>query len=57
MTDIYENGSVTASFSVYEDFCNYEKGIYQHVTGDFEGEHDVKIVGWGVDDVNYYFYF
>ena len=52
MKEIYENGSVEASFSVYEDFIQYKSGIYQHVTGDFLGGTTVKIIGWGVDDQN-----
>lgn len=25
-------------------------GVYQYTTGDYEGGHAVKIVGWGVED-------
>lgn len=32
-TEIFENGSVSASFSVYEDFLTYKSGIYQHLYG------------------------
>lgn len=48
-TEIYENGSVSASFSVYEDFLTYRSGIYQHVYGSYLGGHAVKIIGWGVE--------
>lgn len=55
MLDIYENGPVEASFTVYEDFLTYSSGIYQHVTGSAIGGHDVKIIGWGVEnDVKYW---
>ena len=55
MLDIYENGPVEASFTVYEDFLTYSSGIYQHVTGSVLGGHDVKIIGWGVEnDVKYW---
>ena len=52
MKEIYENGSVEAVFTVYEDFVDYKSGIYQHVVGDYLGEHAVKIIGWGIDDQN-----
>ncbi len=50
MNEIYENGSITAAFSVYEDFADYKAGIYQHVTGDYMGGHAVKIIGWGSEN-------
>ena len=31
MQEIYENGPVKASFTVYKDFINYLSGVYQHV--------------------------
>ena len=46
--EIYENGSISATFSVYEDFGDYASGVYQHVTGSFLGGLSVKIIGWGV---------
>lgn len=49
-TEIYENGSVEAAFTVYEDFVLYKEGVYQHVTGSRLGGHAIKIVGWGVED-------
>ena len=55
MQEIYENGSVEGAFSVYDDFSDYDKGIYQHVTGAFLGGHAIKIIGWGVEnDVKYW---
>ena len=56
MKEIYENGSVEGTFSVYEDFADYESGVYQHVTGSYEGGHAIKIIGWGVteDGVKYW---
>ena len=50
MQDIYENGSVEASFTVYEDFLNYKSGIYQYVSGNYLGSHAVKIIGWGEEN-------
>lgn len=50
MTEIYQKGSVTASFIVYEDFALYKEGVYQHVAGELLGGHAVKIIGWGVEN-------
>jgi len=47
---IMEGGPVETAFTVYEDFANYESGIYHHVQGGVEGGHAVTIVGWGVED-------
>ena len=49
-TEIYERGSIEASFLVYEDFVNYYEGVYQHVEGKALGGHAIKIIGWGVEN-------
>ena len=36
---------------IYEDFMNYQSGIYKHVTGDEIGGHAMKLVGYGIDDI------
>jgi len=38
------------AFDVYEDFFNYESGVYTHVSGSFAGGHAVKMLGWGVEN-------
>lgn len=38
------------AFTVYSDFMNYAGGIYEHVSGYYEGGHAVKIIGWGVEN-------
>ena len=48
--EIYESGSVEASFSVYEDFLTYKSGVYQHITGGYIGGHAIKILGWGIEN-------
>jgi cathepsin B len=48
--EIYANGPVEASFTVYEDFLSYNGGVYQHKTGQNVGGHAVKILGWGTED-------
>uniref|UniRef100_A0A669B2G7 Cathepsin B n=1 Tax=Oreochromis niloticus TaxID=8128 RepID=A0A669B2G7_ORENI len=50
MTELYKNGPVEASFTVYDDFLLYKSGVYQHVTGDVLGGHSIKILGWGDDN-------
>mmetsp|Transcript_13301 Transcript_13301/g.9603 ORF Transcript_13301/g.9603 Transcript_13301/m.9603 type:complete len:265 (-) Transcript_13301:39-833(-) len=43
-------GPLDVNFKVYEDFYNYDSGVYVHTTGSYLGGHAVKLVGWGVDD-------
>ena len=33
---------------MYEDFYNYQSGVYEYVTGDFVGGHAIKVLGWGI---------
>ena len=49
-SEIFNHGSVQASYAVYEDFLNYKEGVYQHVEGSYMGGHAVKIIGWGVEN-------
>jgi len=46
-TEIMTNGPVEVTFAVYEDFANYQSGVYSHVSGSLLGYHAVKNVGWG----------
>ena len=48
--DLFNYGYVEATFTVYSDFINYQRGIYQHTTGSLMGNHSVVIVGWGVQN-------
>ncbi|CAN6467528.1 unnamed protein product [Victoria cruziana] len=50
MAEVYQNGPVEVSFSVYEDFAYYKSGVYKHITGDKMGGHAVKLIGWGTSD-------
>ncbi|KAM3284478.1 cathepsin B-like protease 2 isoform X2 [Capsicum chacoense] len=56
MAEIYKNGPVQVSFTVYADFAHYKSGVYKHVTGKILGGHTVKIIGWGTSEqgVNYW---
>jgi len=49
MNEIYNHGPVEGSFTVYEDFVAYKKGVYEHTTGSALGGHAIKIIGWGVE--------
>ncbi|MBN2384392.1 hypothetical protein JXQ70_16055 [bacterium] len=37
---------ITTSFSVYHDFNSYKGGVYEYVSGAYEGGHAVVIIGW-----------
>ena len=50
--EIMINGPVEASFLVYEDFLTYKSGVYEHVAGEYLGGHAVRIIGWGMENVN-----
>jgi cathepsin B len=54
--DMLQNGPITTSFLVYQDFMSYSGGIYKHTTGDYVGGHCVKIVGWGNENNTNYWY-
>jgi len=47
--DIYQYGSVTGAFTVYEDFLTYKSGVYSHQTGSALGGHAIKVIGWGTE--------
>lgn len=54
-TEIFTNGPVVAVFTVYDDFIQYQSGVYQYTTGSALGGHAIKIIGWGVEDgLNYW---
>ena len=42
-------GPVETAFTVYEDFEDYEGGVYEHQVDTSVGGHAVRIVGWGTD--------
>ncbi|KAB1199692.1 Cathepsin B [Morella rubra] len=50
MAEVYKNGPVEVSFTVYEDFAHYKSGVYKHIAGDELGGHAVKLIGWGTTD-------
>lgn len=48
--DLMENGPVNTGFMVYEDFRNYQSGVYKQQSSTLLGGHAVKIVGWGKEN-------
>ncbi len=44
--EIMLHGPVQMHMSVYADFDSYTGGVYQHVTGAYEGAHLVVMYGW-----------
>jgi len=50
MAELYKNGPVEVSYTVYEDFAHYKSGVYKHVSGEALGGHAVKLIGWGTSD-------
>jgi len=49
-TEIYENGPVTTSIMVYDDFFFYLSGIYQPLTSKYWGMQPISIIGWGEEE-------
>lgn len=48
--ELFENGPMTFSYTVYEDFMNYKSGVYKHVSGKQLGGHATVLVGFGETD-------
>jgi cathepsin B len=48
--DLMDNGPVMVGLTMYEDFMNYESGIYRYAAGQEVGGHAMKLIGWGYDD-------
>ncbi|GAB6019813.1 hypothetical protein CHUAL_001354 [Chamberlinius hualienensis] len=46
-TEIMINGPVETVLLMYEDFLSYKSGVYHYVTGKAVGLHAVKMIGWG----------
>ncbi|KAI1711478.1 papain family cysteine protease domain-containing protein [Ditylenchus destructor] len=48
--ELYKNGPLEISFEVYEDFLNYQGGIYFHKAGKLVGGHAAKLIGWSEEN-------
>lgn len=47
-TELMARGSITVTFTVYQDFLTYKSGVYVYDGSSPElGGHAVKLVGWG----------
>jgi len=51
MNELYQRGPLTCAFASVDDFdYNYRGGIYIDHTNATDSNHDVEVVGWGVDE-------
>lgn len=48
--ELAAHGTLTAAFTVYEDFLAYKSGVYSHQTGSALGGHAIKVIGWGTEN-------
>lgn len=49
-TELFNNGPLEGAFTVYEDFFNYQSGVYHHVSGGVAGGHAIKVLGYGTEN-------
>ncbi|RCN47323.1 hypothetical protein ANCCAN_06611 [Ancylostoma caninum] len=47
MREIMRGGPVHGAFDTYDDLDYYGSGVYEHVAGERNGGHSIKIMGWG----------
>lgn len=47
--ELRENGPMIMGLRIYEDFMNYDQGVYKYTTGDLVGGHAMKLIGFGED--------
>jgi len=50
MNEIYQRGPVACGMAVTEEFENYTGGIFVDETGAKSLDHDISIVGYGVEN-------
>ena len=48
--EIMTFGPIESGFTVYSDFPTYKSGVYKHTTGKALGGHAIKIMGWGTEN-------
>ncbi len=48
-SELKKNGPLMMGLMIYEDFLNYESGIYKQTTGKMVGGHAMKLIGYGFD--------
>ena len=49
VNELRTNGPLMMGLRVYEDFLNYETGVYEYVYGEMVGGHAMKLIGYGTD--------
>jgi cathepsin X len=50
MNEIFQRGPITCAMAITDQFLNYTGGIFVDTTGRVEEDHDISIVGWGVEN-------
>ncbi|MCL4130941.1 UNVERIFIED_CONTAM: hypothetical protein GTU68_064720 [Idotea baltica] len=50
MYELIKNGPVAAGLIVFTDFLHYKSGVYSNAYGMVLGEHEIRILGYGVED-------
>lgn len=50
MQEIYQRGPIACGIAVPPGLMNYTGGIYEDKTGAKEIDHEVSVVGWGVEN-------
>lgn len=50
MRELVNNGPMLMGLQIYEDFMNYESGIYKYEVGGNIGGHAMKLIGYGYDE-------
>lgn len=55
MKEVRENGPVTCTYELFEDFLSYKGGIYRYHSGSYTGDKFAIILGYGSEDgINYW---
>merc|ERR1711915_855510 len=50
MTEIYNHGPISCAIAVTDDLVAYTGGIYTDINNSTEVNHDISVVGYGVED-------
>lgn len=45
--ELMTRGPMMVGLTVFEDFLNYNSGVYHYTTGEMIGGHAMKMIGWG----------
>jgi cathepsin X len=54
MNEIFARGPISCTIAVTEAFENYSGGVFVDTTGAKSLDHEISVVGWGVDQGNKY---